>query len=74
MGKLTNRQLEKLKDRLPRGYRRILWKSIGNVSMSTIDAVMRGDFFNQTIIDAAIELAERHQQESKERAERISAL
>ena len=72
--KLTSRQIEKLKSRLPRGYRHILWKSIGNVSMSTIDAVMRGDFFNQTIIDAAIDLAEKTRQAMSERSEKISNL
>lgn len=72
--KLTSRQLEKLKSRLPRGYRMILWSTIGNVSMSTIDAVMRGDFFNQTVIDAAIELAEKTQQAMTERSEKISNL
>ena len=72
--KLTSRQLEKLKSRLPRGYRMILWSTIGNVSMSTIDAVMRGDFFNQAIIDAAIELAEKTQQAMIERSEKISNL
>lgn len=72
--KLTNRQLEKLKSRLPRGYRMILWSTVGNVSMSTIDAVMRGDFFNQAVIDAAIELAEKTQQAMIERSEKISNL
>lgn len=52
----------------------ILWSTIGNVSMSTIDAVMRGDFFNQAIIDAAIELAEKTQQAMIERSEKISNL
>jgi hypothetical protein len=42
--------------------------------MSTIDAVMRGDFFNQAIIDAAIELAEKTQQAMIERSEKISNL
>ena len=72
--KLTSRQLERLKSRLPRGYRMILWSTIGNVSMSTIDAVMRGDFFNQAVIDAAIELAEKTQQAMAERSEKISNL
>ena len=52
----------------------ILWRSVGNVSMSTIDAVMRGDFFNQTVIDAAIDLAEKTRQAMSERSEKISNL
>ena len=71
---MTNRDLEKLKAKLPRGYRIMLWKKLGNVSLSAISAVMRGDYNNERIIDAAIELAREYQNGIKERKETINSL
>ena len=70
---MKTRDLDKLKSKLPRGYRIRLWKSTG-CSLAAIDSVLRGDYNNTTIIDAAIQLAEEHQNELKSRSEKISLL
>jgi hypothetical protein len=70
---VRTRELDKLKDKLPRGYRIELWKRTG-CSIAAIDAVLRGNYNNTTIIDAAILLAEEHQNELKSRSEKINML
>lgn len=71
---MTTKELDKLKNKLPRGYRTILWKRLDKYSISTIDSVLRGDFNNSIILDAAIQLAEEHQNELKIRSEKINSL
>jgi hypothetical protein len=70
---MKTRELDKLKSKLPRGWRIELWKRTGS-SLSAIDAVMRGDYNNTIIIDAAILLAEEHQNDLKARSEKIDSL
>jgi hypothetical protein len=71
---MTTRELDKLKDKLPHGYRITIWKRLNNVSLSAIDKVMRGDYNNTIIMNAAIELAEEHQAELKAQTEKIQSL
>lgn len=71
---MTTRELDKLKDKLPRGYRVTLWKRLNIYSLSTIDKVLRGDFNNKEIIDAAIQLAEEYQADLKSQSEKLSNL
>jgi hypothetical protein len=71
---MTTRELDKLKKNLPRKYRTILWQRIGNVSISAIDKVMRGDYNNDVIIEAAIKLARETQARSKRLKEEVKSL
>ncbi|TSA37794.1 MAG: hypothetical protein D4R64_04810 [Porphyromonadaceae bacterium] len=50
---MTSQQLKILKASLPMGYRDEI-KLMTNFSLPYIDRVMRGDRYNQKIIDAAI--------------------
>jgi hypothetical protein len=70
---MTSRELDKLKSKLPRGYRMELWKRT-TCSIAAIDSVLRGDYNNTAIIDAAILLAEEYQNELKSRSEKINSL
>jgi hypothetical protein len=71
---MTTRELDKLKSKLPRGFRMILRKRIGNVSISAIDKVMRGDYNNDIIIEAAINLAQETQARSQRLKEEVKSL
>lgn len=53
---MTKKELKKLKSKLPRGYVKMLVNETG-LSSATISRVLRGDYFNQKVIDAAIKLA-----------------
>jgi hypothetical protein len=70
---MKTKELDKLKKKLPRGYRIELWKRTG-CSLAAIDSVLRGDYNNAVIIDAAILLAEEHQNDLKSRSEKINSL
>lgn len=71
---MKSRELEKLKSKLPKkGYRIELWKRTG-CSMKAIDAVLKGEYENTTIIDAAIELAAEYQDSLKTQTEKINSL
>jgi hypothetical protein len=72
--KLKTRELEKLRSKLPPHSYEILWKRLNKPSIPTIKAVLRGNFNNDQIIDAAIQLAQEYQNELKERQEKISSL
>lgn len=71
---MKTKELDKIKKKLPRGYRMILWKRLDKYSISTIDSVLRGDFNNEIILDTAIQLAEEYQNTIKERLEKINSL
>jgi hypothetical protein len=71
---MTSRDLEKLKQKLPKGYRMMIWKKLCNVSLSAIDKVLRGDYNNEAILNTAIELAEEHQATIKNLKDKISSL
>jgi hypothetical protein len=71
---MKTRELDKLKSKLPKKYRETLWQRLNKYSISSINAVLRGDFENTEIIDAAILLAEEHQNELKSRVEKINSL
>lgn len=70
---MTGTELKKLKAKLPRGYRKTLREET-KFSFATIDLVLKGNHYNQKIIDAAICLAQKHQQSLKEKSEKISSL
>ena len=71
---MKTRELDKLKSKLPKKYREILWQKLNKYSISSINAVLRGDYDNAEIIDAAILLAEEHQNDLKIRSEKINSL
>jgi hypothetical protein len=71
---MTTRDLDKLKSKLPKRYRIILWKKLNTVSISAIDKVLRGDYENDLILNAAILLAEEYQASQKELKEKINSL
>lgn len=71
---MKTRELDKLKSKLPKKYRDTLWQRLGKYSISSINAVLRGEYDNAEIIDAAIQLAEEHQAELKSRSEKINSL
>jgi hypothetical protein len=71
---MKTKELDKLKKKLPKKWRLLLWTRLNKYSISTINQVLRGDFNNTEIIDAAIQLAEEHQTELKSRSEKISGL
>lgn len=70
---MKSKELDKLKSKLPRGYRLELWHRTG-CSIAAIDSVLRGDYSNTVIIDAAILLAEEYQNDLKSRSEKINQL
>jgi DNA replication protein DnaD len=71
---MRTKELEKLKSKLPRKWRTELWRRLGKYSISAINQVMRGDYNNDEIIDAALGLAEEHQATLKARKEKLSSL
>jgi uncharacterized protein YerC len=70
---MTKKELKKLRSKLPRGYVKKIQDTCG-VSTATISRVLRGDAFNQTILDAAINLALTHQEIIKTQQNQINAL
>jgi DNA replication protein DnaD len=71
---MTTRELEKLKKKLPPKYLQELCRRLSKHSISAIRAVLRGDYNNFEIVDAAIALAEEHQSCLRARSEKISQL
>lgn len=71
---MKSRELDKLREKLPRKARLILWKRLNKYSLSAINQVLTGVYNNQEILDAAIQLAEEHQNDLKSRSEKISSL
>ena len=59
---MTNKELKKLKDKLPAGYRERLATGV-SVSVGTVDKVFAGERQNIKLIKKAIELAKEHQEE-----------
>jgi hypothetical protein len=72
--KLKTRELDKLRSKLPPKYDKILIQRLSKHSISAIQKVLIGVYHNSEIIDAAIQLAEEHQNELKSRSEKISLL
>jgi hypothetical protein len=72
--KLKTRELDKLRSKLPPRYDKILIQRLSKHSISSIQKVLIGIYYNSEIIDAAIQLAEEYQNEEKIRREKISAL
>ena len=70
---MTKQDLNVLRDKLPRGYMKKI-KEKTKFSEATIWKVLAGDFYNQTIIDCAIEMATAHQAALKEQTKNINAL
>ena len=68
---MNNKQLKKVKQSLPRGYRNLISKETG-FSVSHIDHVLAGRRFNQSIVNAAIDLLEKHFDSIEESSKRIS--
>ncbi len=72
---MTLKELRKLKKRMPRGWRAEMLKRLNDRhSKSAIDAVMRGDYNNDEIIDTAIQLAEENKAKVIARKEKLSSL
>lgn len=71
---MTTRELDKLRSKLPRGWRMELWRRLGKHSVSAIHHVLRGEYHNDEILDAAIELAEEYQATLRARKEKLSSL
>ncbi|HNX37507.1 MAG TPA: hypothetical protein PKI15_04035 [Candidatus Cloacimonadota bacterium] len=71
---MTTGELEKLRSKLPKRYRMILWQRLNRYSLSAISSVLRGDYNNTEIIDAAIQLAEEHQNEISMHSRKIENL
>jgi hypothetical protein len=71
---MTTRELDKLKSKLPKRYRIELWKKLNNVSLSAIDKVLRGDYQNDIILNAAIQMAEDYKTSQKEIKGKINSL
>jgi hypothetical protein len=71
---MTRSEYDKLKSKLPKKYRLILWKRLDKYSLSAISSVLRGDYINNEIIDAAIQLAEEYQNELQEHSKKIEQL
>lgn len=71
---MNSRDLDKLKSKLPKRYRMILWKRLNRYSLSAISSVLRGDYNNNEILSAAVQLAEEHQNELMECAKKIEEL
>jgi hypothetical protein len=70
---MTPKQLHKIRKALPKGYRQILSKKTG-FSLKTIDAVLAGKRFNQSVVNMAIDLLEEQfisQQKTIQRAELV---
>lgn len=59
--KMNNNTLAKLKTKLGRKYLKLLSKETG-LSRSTVFAVMRGEWENEIIIDAAYDILEKRAQ------------
>jgi putative heme iron utilization protein len=70
---MTNKEYKKLRSKLPRGYVRVLAKE-AKVSAATVLRALRGDSFNQVIIDLAIKMAADHQQTIKNQQHQINSL
>lgn len=71
---MTTRELEKLRKKMPSGWNTLLWKRLNNHSFSAIYRVLNGDYNNDEIIDAALELAEEHQAHIKARKDKLDSL
>jgi hypothetical protein len=71
---MKTRELDKLRKKLPKRFRIILWKRLNKYSLSAINQVLTGVYDNTEIIDAAILLAEEHQNDLKSRSEKINSL
>lgn len=70
---MNDKELNKLRNKLPRGYRKMIADTTGK-HMNTVAAVLKGKYFNQEIIEAAISLAAEHQEALKKQRELIKSL
>lgn len=71
---MTSRDLVKLKSKLPKKYRIILYSRLNKYSLSAISSVLRGDYNNNEILDAAIQLAKEYQNELEQYSKKIELL
>lgn len=63
--RLSKSELKMLKSKLPKGYRKELHTKSG-YSYSMVDQVLRGERFNEKIINCAFELIELSKKNSEE--------
>lgn len=70
---LTTKELEIIKRKLPHGGIKQISEETG-LDQSTVSKVLKGEFFNLTIIDSAIKLIEQNKIKSKKLKKRISNL
>lgn len=71
---MTTSELEKLRSKLPKHYRMILWRRLNRYSLSDIKNALKGNLINNEILDAAIQLAEEYQNEINSRSVKIENL
>jgi len=70
---MTEKDLIKLKNKLPKGYRETLADKFG-ITVGYVDQILRGEKERLDVIDAAIELAEAHKQYLAEQKLKIKKL
>lgn len=67
------KELQKIKQWLPRGYGRRIFDETG-ISFMTIYATMNGKTHNQKVIDAAIAIAKEEKEKAEKAKNEIAAL
>jgi len=70
---MTKTELKKIRTKLPKNGSSLI-KEKASFSIAYINMVLAGTKFNQKIIDAAIEIAFKHQSDLKEKSDLIKAL
>ena len=69
---MTKRELTKLKKRLGSGYLQVMHERTGKAK-STIFHVIRGDWHNQEILDAAFEVIKEKQEKELQQKELLAS-
>ena len=70
---MKKNELRKLKNKLPKNYLELV-KQDYNVTSQYILAILRGDRFNQNIINKLVEIAENHKKEQEELSKKAKSL
>lgn len=70
---ITAEDLRKLKEKLPRAYHKELAERTG-LSISSVNQVMNGHFYNDKVLRAAIDYAREYQEQLRETRNAINSL
>lgn len=70
---MKNKDLQKIKQWLPRGYAKRIFKETG-ISFMTIYSTINGKTHNQKVIDAAIAIAKEEKEKAEKAKNEIAAL